>query len=1764
MAVAASGNYFTFNGVKWIGPTALDGNSDPNGGLSGVSCTSSSFCMAVDSTKHFMTWDGTHWRIHRNKMYSQGFGIPNAVSCVSETFCVAVDNTGLALAWSGGKNWGTTQMPTDSHANLTSVSCANTSFCAAVDTNGDAFNGTSAGSISSINPTTGPASGGTKVVISGSGFTGAENVYFGQTSATTFTVNSDSQITATAPPGTGQVAVTVTTSSGTSPSTPKADFTYVPSVTSISPTSGPVGQSITIYGGEFGSTPIVEVGTTKVTPTTVNSKGTSMTAIVPLGSGTEPVYVLINGVQAFEKPILYFTYTPTISGYTPTSGPATGGTTVTITGAGFSSAVPKVLFGSTPGTNVSVAQSSKGENITVTSPAGVGTVLVTLTEPNSSSPISVGQFTYTPVIISVSPTSGPATGGTPVTITGAGFSAKSTVSFGSTPGTNVSVVPSKTSPGEQIINVTSPGGLGTVPVTVQSGSKTIKAGTFTYTPVFISISQTSGNATGGTSLVITGAGFENGTTVTFGGTSGTDVSIINSGQTINVTTPPGTGTVPIKIQSGSTTISAGTFSYIPVVTKVSTNQGLATGGTTVTITGAGFSSNSTVSFGSTPGTNVSVGTNGTSITVTSPGGVGTVPVTVTTSGGTSAASSSTQFSYIPVVTSISPPDGSANGGNSVTITGAGFSSNSIVTFGTTEISIGNNPTSTSITVVSPEGIGQVPVTVTTGSETSAVTANSQFTYTPVINSISPTHGPASGGTKVTISGNGFSSDSSVFFGTTQGSDVKISNGGTTITVMSPGGSGVVQVSVTNSAGTSPLVKSSDSFSYIPVVLGLSTSNGPAAGGTQVTITGEGFTGITGVSFGTTKAPSFTVQSNTVIETKTPPGSGTVVVTVQSQQGTSPITTTTADDFTYAPVVTKISPTSGPEVGAQPVVITGSGFTGATSVNFGSYSTTKFTVNSDSSITATSPTASSPGTVDITVTTALGGTSVTTSADQYQYQPSPGAPKLGVTLTPDTSGVIAGANIGYSITASNSGGSTANSATLTDALPSAAGVSWSISSGPSNCSIQNGTLTCGPQALASSGTYSVHITSPTTTATCGSSYATLSDSASLSASNVGSQSQSSATINVVCLGKGAKGQVVDANGTPIPNASVSLCPINPLIPGQLCSTAITDQGGYYSIGNLPSGTYDGTVLTLQGTINFGPVTVSGGIITQIPKSLTQAQGIIIPMPSTVFVKSGTLPVETAANTAGSLPNVLSTAQTTVTQNNACPGSTTATFTVYAADQNPNSPNFGKIVPVPFATNQPLIEVPKGSGNYTGVFPALGQYNGAGKIVMTIPCPHGATETIPFTVYIDPSGTVTNQNGSPISGASVTLLTSPSGTAGTYKVVPSGSAVMSPANRTNPQITDSSGSFGWDVIAGYYEIQVSYNSCSSSPLYFKVPPSLSNVTIPLSCGSSSSSGPTINGAPLNVTASAGNASAVVNWTAPQNGNGITGYQVIPYIGTTAQPAQSFNSTATSENIVGLTNGTTYTFKVAAITTSGVGPLSNMSNPVVPSTVPSAPTNVVASPGNTTATIVWNAPANDGGSPITAYMITPYIGGAAQTPQIFNTNATADSVTGLTNGTTYTFKVAAINAAGTGPNSASSNAVTPQSNLGVAPPAGTGPGSSGGGSTATVNASGGGTGGGTGGGSGGSGGGSSSSSGGGNGAIIGANGKLISPTIGSTALATSVTFNISDTANVVGNLTSGSLYTFIWFFGWLLICVISGRYFFYRRRDGQEPDKLRLVRR
>jgi hypothetical protein len=177
---------------------------------------------------------------------------------------------------------------------------------------------------------------------------------------------------------------------------------------------------------------------------------------------------------------------------------------------------------------------------------------------------------------------------------------------------------------------------------------------------------------------------------------------------------------------------------------------------------------------------------------------------------------------------------------------------------------------------------------------------------------------------------------------------------------------------------------SDTFVPPPRVTAISVVSGPATGATTVTITGSAFTGATAVSFGATPASSFTIDSDTSITAVSPPApAGAVDVTVTSPGGTSPVST--ADQFTFvaAPTVTGIAPPSGPVAGGTAVTITGTGFTGATSVAFGDVTWFDFTVNSDTSITAVSPPAEAPDTTVVTVTT-LGGTSAPSAQGQFTY------------------------------------------------------------------------------------------------------------------------------------------------------------------------------------------------------------------------------------------------------------------------------------------------------------------------------------------------------------------------------------------------------------------------------------------------------------------------------------------------------------------------------------------------------------------------------------------------------------------------------------------------------------------------------------------------------------------------------------------------------------------------------------------------------------
>jgi hypothetical protein len=194
------------------------------------------------------------------------------------------------------------------------------------------------------------------------------------------------------------------------------------------------------------------------------------------------------------------------------------------------------------------------------------------------------------------------------------------------------------------------------------------------------------------------------------------------------------------------------------------------------------------------------------------------------------------------------------------------------------------------------------------------------------------------------------------------------------------------------------------------------------------------------------------------------------------------------------------------------------------------------------------------------------------------------------------------------------------------------------------------------------------------------------------------------------------------------------------------------------------------------------------------------------------------------------------------------------------------------------------------------------------------------------------------------------------------------------------------------------------------------------------------PSAPSAPTGVAATAAEGRANVTWSAPSPGTSpITSYTVTPYIGTTAQPSTTVTGSPpqTSATITGLATGSTYTFTVTATNAVGTGLPSTASNAITISapTAPGEPAAPTASPGMGSATVTWSAPAS-GGSPITKYTITPYIGTTAQTVTTVTGSppATTATVTGLTNGATYTFTVTATNAIGTGPPSAASNAVTP----------------------------------------------------------------------------------------------------------------------------------------
>jgi IPT/TIG domain len=602
-------------------------------------------------------------------------------------------------------------------------------------------------------------------------------------------------------------------------------------------------------------------------------------------------------VATWSKQVaVYGLIAPILTAVSPASGPITGGTPVTLTGQNFGSGT-RVTFGGVAATSVVVVSATQ---ITAsTPPHAQGSVNVVVTNSNGLSATRAGGFTFvaSPTLTAISPASGPATGSTPVTLTGQGFASGAQVTFGGVAASSVVVVSAT-----QITAITPPHAQGSVNVVVtnSNGQGVTLANGFRFvgSATLTAVSPASGPATGSTPVTLTGQGFASGAQVTFGGVAATSVVVVSATEITAKTPPHAQGSVPVVVtnSNGQSATLAGGFTFVasPTLTAVSPASGPATGSTPVTLTGQGFASGAQVTFGGVAASSVVV-VSATQITArTPPHAQGSVSVTVTNSNGQGATlAGGFTFLASPTLTAVSPASGPATGSTPVRLTGQGFASGAKVTFG--------GVPATSVVVVSatqvtantpPHAQGRVNVVVTNSNGQSATLANG-FTFgapAPTLTSVSPNTGHTRGGTPVTLHGMNFIAGATVTFGSLAATSVVVVNA-TQITAKTPAHvQGSVNVVVTNPDGRSATLPNGFTFGApAPTVSSVSPDTGRTSGGMPVMLRGMNFVAGATVTFGDAAATSVAVVSATQIKANTPPhkpgGVKVVVTNPDRQRGT---------------------------------------------------------------------------------------------------------------------------------------------------------------------------------------------------------------------------------------------------------------------------------------------------------------------------------------------------------------------------------------------------------------------------------------------------------------------------------------------------------------------------------------------------------------------------------------------------------------------------------------------------------------------------------------------------------------------------------------------------------------------------------------------------------------------------------------------------------------------------------------------------------------
>jgi hypothetical protein len=560
-----------------------------------------------------------------------------------------------------------------------------------------------------------------------------------------------------------------------------------------------------------------------------------------------------------------------------------------------------------------------------------------LPEPDAGEP---GGDTEAPVepeptrlaLFSVEPGRGLAAGLEQIELSGEGLRDGLQVFFGESLAQDVFVLNAA-----RLVLLTPPRPPGLVDVRVvdpETGETAVLEDGFLYfSPVSVtSVEPERGVLLGGERVTVRGAGFEAGSVVLFGQQLGLGVEIVDNG-TITVTTPGARVAGPVDVHV-TNALGIGTreaaFRYVgaPTVSAVVPAVGPLAGGAVVELRGAGFEAPLAARLGEAPLAEVEVLSptrlRGVTTAVTA---AGVRDAVVTTADGTGALSRA--YAYLDEATAgagltlvaVSPGAGDPAGDEAVTLIalGLGDLGSTRVRFGDAEAAVrAVDPGARMVLVTTPAGTGTVDVTLESGGRTATLARG--FRYNPGlrVDAVTPSSGPAGGGTAITVRGEGFRSGLELRIGALPASSVRVVDDTTITAVTAEGAPGLADAVVVQEGR---VARRADAFAYAGdyALLLVDPARGAQAGGTEVTLVGSGFPSDARVRFGSRYATHVTVLSSARIACRTPPGElGTVPVVIESAEAGD---RAMADAFTYYDPTTQFGGTwGGPIEGDINVVV----------------------------------------------------------------------------------------------------------------------------------------------------------------------------------------------------------------------------------------------------------------------------------------------------------------------------------------------------------------------------------------------------------------------------------------------------------------------------------------------------------------------------------------------------------------------------------------------------------------------------------------------------------------------------------------------------------------------------------------------------------------------------------------------------------------------------------------------------------------------------